>query len=438
MTSAKLPELPKGKEFEEFLAAYLQASGRYVERNIIDRQEEEVLELDIIATDYRRGSAPDLLLIEAKGGRWGFGDIFKLRGWLHYLNMPAAALLVSAPRDPFDFYQKIGESLNVAVVAIPDLQKTAESLAPIGVSAKVKPEDILTWRFSYWAERQLLAQLTSKKKSTTDCKRYNALDSYVSLVNSRVFFTKNVIERAYALYAAFRENPNLSAKVGHEMAGADFDAEHEKIPADVFRRCYYREELNDICISTYVENRARLAVMKSAIDYRLHKEAGSDQNKKLSIQFGDEKFEYSLLDTLPKSFKAGLEKLATHRFFHRYPVFWQWFLWFFGGFIWLEREKEEFTLLAEKSGIPVEEIPNALTAYETLFPREGGWFHRIESINYLLLVPPPFMGIGANYRRLVYSEKQNFDGLKMAGAYAKNNLLRFNNMVVELLNWRSS
>ena len=49
---ATLPELPKGKEFEEFLAAFFQSNGYYVERSIIDRQEEEVLELDFLATRY--------------------------------------------------------------------------------------------------------------------------------------------------------------------------------------------------------------------------------------------------------------------------------------------------------------------------------------------------------------------------------------------------
>ncbi len=437
MASANLPDLPVGKEFEEFLAAYLQASGRYVERNIIDRQEQDVLELDIIATDYKKATAPDLSLIEVKSGDWGFGDVFKLRGWLHYLNLPHGILLVNAIRDPFEFYQKIGESIGIAVIAVPDLKKTNESLKPVGVSAKVKPDDVLTWRFSYWAERQLLAMLTAKKKSSASCKRYFALDRYISLVNNRLFFTKNVIQRADALYDTFREYPHISAKVGHEMCGADFDREQEKIPGNVFEACYYKGQLNDLCISTYVENRARLSVMKSAIDYRLFKEAGSDQNEKELIVFGDKKFEIGLLDALPKSFKGGLNKLATHKYFHRYPVFWQWFLWFFGGFIWLEREKEEHALLAERTGIPVEEIPNALSAYEILFEREGGWFRDIESIRVMALVPPPFMGVGANFRRLVYSDKKDFEGLKISGTYAKLNLLRFNNMTVELLNWKS-
>jgi predicted RecB family endonuclease len=80
MTTVPLPGLPKDKEFEEFLAAYFQCIGLYVQRNVIDRQEEEVLELDIIATSYSNNSKPDSILVEVKSGEWGFVDIFKIRG----------------------------------------------------------------------------------------------------------------------------------------------------------------------------------------------------------------------------------------------------------------------------------------------------------------------------------------------------------------------
>ncbi len=52
-----LPALPKNTEFEEYVAAYIQAAGFFVERSLINRQEEELLELDIIATEYT-ASAP--------------------------------------------------------------------------------------------------------------------------------------------------------------------------------------------------------------------------------------------------------------------------------------------------------------------------------------------------------------------------------------------
>ena len=80
MTGVRLPDLPEGKEFEEFLAAYFQSRGLYVARNVIDRQEKDVLELDFVTTHYAPLAPPDMSLFEVKGGDWGFNDIFKMRG----------------------------------------------------------------------------------------------------------------------------------------------------------------------------------------------------------------------------------------------------------------------------------------------------------------------------------------------------------------------
>ena len=86
MASVSLPELPKGKEFEEYISAFFQSGGNYIERSIIEREVEEVLELDIITTDYC-SSTPEIKLVEVKSGGWGFPDLFKVRGWMcdkHY------------------------------------------------------------------------------------------------------------------------------------------------------------------------------------------------------------------------------------------------------------------------------------------------------------------------------------------------------------------
>ena len=85
-TGIKLKELPKEKEFEEFISAYFQNGGYFIEQNIIDRQIEEVLELDIIVTDYNK-NPPKIILLEIKSGEWGFADIFKIRGWMDYTNI---------------------------------------------------------------------------------------------------------------------------------------------------------------------------------------------------------------------------------------------------------------------------------------------------------------------------------------------------------------
>jgi hypothetical protein len=77
MKSDELPGLPKGKEFEEYISAFFQSAGYYIERNIVKRGVEDVLELDIITTDYSSlSSPPDIQLIEVKSGGWGFPDLY--------------------------------------------------------------------------------------------------------------------------------------------------------------------------------------------------------------------------------------------------------------------------------------------------------------------------------------------------------------------------
>ena len=73
-----LNELPKKKEYEEYISAFFQCGQYYVEKNIIDRGVEELFELDLIITNYSN-KTPDSRLIEIKSGDWGFSDVFKIR-----------------------------------------------------------------------------------------------------------------------------------------------------------------------------------------------------------------------------------------------------------------------------------------------------------------------------------------------------------------------
>ena len=89
-----------------------------------------------------------------------------------------------------------------------------------------------------------------------------------------------------------------------------------------------------------------------------------------------------------------------------------------------------------KTGIPVDQIDNALSAFDLLFPITGGWFKEGNAqsyIKHLKMYPTPFMGIGSNYRSLVYGGEEGFDGLELSGTYTKNDLIAWNNLVVELL-----
>lgn len=438
MTTVTLPALPDGKEFEEFVAAYFQCAGHYVERNVIDRQEEEVLELDIIVSTYDPNVPPSGCLIEVKSGGWGFTDIFKMRGWLDYIRMKRGALIVRKPAGSMDLYQKIADAVQITVLPLTDLGTAAAKLEPMTGAAPVHAIDSQWWRLSYWAERQTLRRLTVRKKSVQDKKCYVELDRYFSLINNKTFFTQNVIERAAMLYETFKEFPNISAKLAHELQGGDFDGEYDSVPKAIFKEAYYTGKSNGLELSTFVEHRARLAVMKAAIDYQLFKQAGVVHDVKHAFEFGDQKSENKLLDMLPQSFRSGLRTISSHPYFHRYPVFWQWFLWFFGGFILKDYEAKEYEFLSTRTGIPIEHIPQALDSYNVLFPSDDGWFmeHHYNNARVMKLFPMPFMGVGAKVRKWLHGGDKGWDGLKTTGQDTVGDLIKWNNSLDELLSWK--
>ena len=74
------------------MAAIYQSSGLFVERDVTQREEVDLLQLDVITTDYDQ-KHPALQLVEAKSGNWGFADIFKIRGWMGHVDVGASTLI---------------------------------------------------------------------------------------------------------------------------------------------------------------------------------------------------------------------------------------------------------------------------------------------------------------------------------------------------------
>jgi len=434
MVSVSLPDLPKGMEFEEYISAFFQSDGYYIERNIIKRESEEVLELDLITTNYTV-SPPEIKLIEVKSGSWSFPDIFKIRGWMDYLNISKGAFIASKEKRNVDFYKQITKALNIDLVVISDLSESKEALAEFMSNGSIGNVDISTWRFSYWVERNLLKRLTHRKKSNLDKKCFKSLEEYHFKVNSGIFFTENIAEKVDKLYLIFQKFPRISAKCGNELIGNSFDEGHTALPEQIYGDTYYECKYNDIQISTFIEHRARLAILKNAIDYELYREVGDESKTDDILKISGLNSEMWSLALLPQSFTDGLNMISKNKYFNKYPVFWQWFMWIFGGFILKDYEENEYEILSQKTGIPVGEIPNALEAYQILFPLNGGWFNDLSNSNIkvMKLFPIPFMGVGANYRRLLYTESRKFKDLELTGTYTLTDLIKWSKLTIEVL-----
>lgn len=83
---ASLAKDPTGVELEDFVSAHFASRGCYVETNVKEEKLAEILELDIVWTDYRL-DPEERHPVEIKSGDWHLGDIFKFYGWTRYLGL---------------------------------------------------------------------------------------------------------------------------------------------------------------------------------------------------------------------------------------------------------------------------------------------------------------------------------------------------------------
>ena len=112
-----------------------------------------------------------------------------------------------------------------------------------------------------------------------------------------------------------------------------------------------------------------------------------------------------------------------------------------GGFLLKDKLDDEYHILSELSGVPIDEVSEGLRAFDMLFPLDkGGWFidKPKTSIRILQFMPLPFSGIGANFRRCYYrTDDSHCDyndlGNKLTGKYTISDLIKFNDLAVEYL-----
>ncbi|MFT3773167.1 MAG: hypothetical protein QM820_47920 [Minicystis sp.] len=404
-----------------------QAAGYFVEKNIRQRDVTDVLELDAVATSYD-GPLPESVLAEAKGGRWGFPDIFKVAGWMAYLGIERGGFFVKEPpggggRDVEQIANRVAR-MGVALVDLGDFEHAAERLGAGGFRPLRDPGLLDIWRLAFGVERALLDGVRAERRARAEQRGAHAVLLYHDLINDHVFFLKDVDERLRRLYAAYRCHPKLSLAIAGELAGGPF-AEGAKGPlppaaARLLGEAMYAGKHPLLQGSFYVEHRARLAILKAAIDLACLDDAG---------QLPGEAFA-----ALPGTFRAGLRRLRARPTFRRYALLWQVFLWGFGGFYRADREAEEFGALSEQTGVPRAEIGAALRAFDDLFPLAGtSWIvpARGTSLRVAKMVPAALRGVGA-VQRLRRAGARNYDGLGL-GPLGRRNLITWHNALVRLL-----
>lgn len=423
---------PIEKDYEEYICAFFQSGGLYVEKSIIHREAEEILELDIIAIDFGSDSVTKKL-IEIKSGGWGFSEIFKVKGWLVYLKMDNGVFIVKKVKDNFDYFKSKASELNIELIDNSDLEKTNECLSKFLHQAPDKKE-IETLRFSYLVERKLLKQIKNLKKDHPDNQGFKNLDDYFFKVNSGSFFSSNPVRRIKQLFDVYVKYKNITAKICHELEYGDYDDDIEELSGDCFKALFYKAENSPLQIALYIEHLARLTILKSCTEQllRKHKDVFGLDNFMESIDYL----------SIPQTIKSGLQMIVTDPYFHRYPVFWQFFTYVMGGFILTDLKDKEYEYISQNTGIPVDEIPNAFDSFNKLFPKAGGWIFNMpkSNIEWHRFFPIALSGIGANHRRFLYlgdkpKEEQTYEELSklVSGQMTMADIIKWNNLGYEII-----
>lgn len=390
-------------DLEDYAAAIFQASGYYVEKNLVEREPADVLELDVVATDFSENPSRSILG-EVKGGGWGYSDAFKVFGWMKYLNTSRSVLLVT--RNNGDTADRVNARLGphgLNVVCFDDFTDIPGKFEQVGLASFSAAEHLVHhWRVSYGIERKLMRYLQDRARSEEKLRAPAAALEYYRLVNNVVFFADSNIDRLKLLYAAYQSEPQLTLWAASELEGTPTAATagHSRLLMEALSTG--KHPLLQACM--YVQHRARLALLRAGV------EICSEVERIYGKEPTPSQWKTMGLDDIPGSFCTALSWLIKQPTYRRYALLWQQYLWGLGGIIIDHFKDKDYALLSEISDVPADEIYPALYAFDMFFPVAKKWhrsIYRDDPVHAVLLVPTYFRGLGVHYRTSKYGWSKN-------------------------------
>lgn len=435
----KLPSIPKDCYYEDYVAAILNAGGYYLDRSVHRTKGGlSLLELDIVATKFETDKA-QRVIIEVKSAGWGIRDLFKVKGWLHYLRESQAAFIYQMKPEHKDEYslRVFAQQLGIHLVSnqLDENGKIDDTalLSTFGIClGNVHKSALRAFRYAYDLERVMLDFINSYSKKYTQYKSPNKVYEYFHRLVDESFFINDTVERLRFLTDLSLEYKNISCVLDKELKGNGL------LPPDqcgLFENLFEIEnpsemQVRPVDVALYVQLLNRLYVLKSIVEYLLQPPTDDRTQKEEWI----EKLNYLQLNN---NISYGIESLKKHHHFHLYPYFFQVFFFVYGGFFMVAKEPEELKQLSLMTGLEEDEIKNALSFWDELFPLTGGsWMKTMnhKGLHYMQFVPVPLRGIGVNYRRYVYSPEGEensdklFENLKsLVTTYCYNDMIHWNN-----------
>lgn len=375
---AKLAPEPKDWELEDFVSAHFASRGCYVETCVTERIPDEILELDIVWTDYRED--PGLPRpVEVKSGGWGFSDVFRFFGWTEYLGLSGGQFVhrQECGRSDPGSVKLLARRTGIDFLHVPKAGDLAVSLEKFGLPNPPWADLPELWRYSFWARRRLMKSLNKGVELNVCPQAARVAKNYRHLVNDAVFFIPLIADRVERLLSAHFAHPQLARSAAYECESGKLDLDTPP-STDTFRRALFYGAHFPVQACMYLDHRARLYLLKALVDYWLKRQRNEIVAPAGTIRVG--RLVLPRPSQLSSAMEDGIRELSTAKTFRLFPVFWQVYLWSWGGFLLKDRIDEEFAALEAETGVPVCEIPIALAAFDKIFPVKGGWFKHTSNL----------------------------------------------------------
>ncbi len=391
----RLPERPKEAQYEDYVAACFTALGYFIETRVkLRKDSSEVLELDVVATPSGDRFS-ERVLVEAKSGKWGFSDIFKVYGQRSYLRISQGciAYLEKIVESRAEDLNKIGKETAVCCSHLTTEPDTLSALPDpcVEMDDSLRATVLFIAWFQQIAQRLCYAQFIHYCKTKIDDELVSKAKQYQSAVQ-KSFFERNPLKRVYHLYKAYQDCPNVSGKLISKLAGDDSRKLWDKVN-DTHKYPWLQYVM-------LLEHRARLAIIKDALAHVLAPNSGGET---IRIEGRTLSWNNLLEGLMPDGFRKGIEELRKHMYGTRIPYLMQVFIELFGGFYFTGVE-DDVDLLARITKIPSDRIDECLSLIDVFFPFKGGWFYeQARELRCMKMVPGFVRGTGCFFRKAVYS-----------------------------------
>lgn len=412
-----LPIIPRDAYYEDYVAAILNAGGYYLQRSIHDYVNgQEMLELDILACKITSDEVKNTIL-EIKSGGWGIKDVFKVFGWLNYLkihNVKGAFVFQNnIEKNDLEIMQEVAAKMGISLIhnGRNDEGKLDNKmlLEHFRISLDDIPEPVIySFRYSYALERVMLDYIRIYSNQHSEYSSAAKVYQYMRRLSATNFIQQDPVDRLKYLSSLSEEYAYIAAILDNEIQGNGLlDASDKPIFAtSYFAVCFPKDaKVSPVHVAMHAALLNKIYVLEGIVEYISlpdNKESSKWERLFKSLNF----------NSLNSNIIDAINNLKERPFYYLYPYFWQVFIYVFGGYILLDKKDEEYELLSRITGIPKDDVENAINFWDVLFPTEHGWFSNPvndhSNIMCLKMVAPPIAGIGTNFRIYLYAN----EGLK--------------------------